>query len=405
MAELGRVAAEVRAAVGKAGGRRRGLARCLHGQGRLVPPRPGAAPARGVGRESRRRARGAPARRRSARLRGRLPRDGRGLHQGARRRLAGPSRSPPPDAHLQRGRLERPSPSPTSSLTRCASRWASSSQSACRRAPRSAVRPPSARCPASRRSAWRRSCPARRPASRSSSRREARRAHRRGFLPDLASRKKLAPARVPKLVDLALDELLSLQPSKLAKKLDGAQVVIVRSQEIDHAGETGFTFQARQVMDTVIDNLARAIRKLAAAGVEHAVVTADHGHLFFAADRDESMRTDAPGGDTSRAPSPLLDRTRRRTPRVRSRVGFGARLRVRPRLRLPVGRASSRPAATSRSTTAGPRLQELVIPVLTVRTKARGAGAPTSRPDGDRPARGSHQPHLQRDVHALARSR
>jgi hydroxypyruvate isomerase len=27
-----------------------------------------------------------------------------------------------------------------------------------------------------------------------------------------------------------------------------------------------FTFQARQVMDTVIDNLARAIRKLAAAG-------------------------------------------------------------------------------------------------------------------------------------------
>lgn len=118
------------------------------------------------------------------------------------------------------------------------------------------------------------------------------------FLPDLATRKKHAAARVPKLVDLALDELLSLQPSKLSKKLDGAQVVIVRSQEIDHAGETGFTFQARQVMDTVIDNLARALRKLAAAGIEHAVVSADHGHLFFANDRDESMRTNAPGGNT-----------------------------------------------------------------------------------------------------------
>jgi len=47
---------------------------------------------------------------------------------------------------------------------------------------------------------------------------------------------------------------------------------VVRSQEIDHAGETGFTFQARQVMDTVIDNLARAIRKLAATGMEQAVV-------------------------------------------------------------------------------------------------------------------------------------
>ena len=64
---------------------------------------------------------------------------------------------------------------------------------------------------------------------------------------------------------------MSLQPSRLAKKIEGAQVIVVRSQEIDHAGETGFTFQARQVMDTVIDNLARAIRKLAAAGVEHCV--------------------------------------------------------------------------------------------------------------------------------------
>ena len=117
------------------------------------------------------------------------------------------------------------------------------------------------------------------------------------FLPDLTARKKFAASRVPKLADIALDELLSLQPSRLAKKIEGAQVIIVRSQEIDHAGESGFTFQARQVMDTVIDNLARAIRKLAAAGVEHCVLTADHGHLFFPSDRDESMRIDAPGGD------------------------------------------------------------------------------------------------------------
>jgi hypothetical protein len=117
------------------------------------------------------------------------------------------------------------------------------------------------------------------------------------FLPDLVARKKFAAAHVPNLVDFSLDELLGLQPSKVAKKIDGAQVVIVRSQEIDHAGEKGFTFQARQVMDTVIDNLARAIRKLAAAGVEYAVVAADHGHLFFPLDRDESMRIDPPGGD------------------------------------------------------------------------------------------------------------
>lgn len=86
------------------------------------------------------------------------------------------------------------------------------------------------------------------------------------FLPDLANRKKFAAARVPKLADFALDEVLSLPASKLVKKIDGAQVVVVRSQEIDHAGEAGFSFQARQVMDTGIDNLARAIRKARGCG-------------------------------------------------------------------------------------------------------------------------------------------
>ena len=38
------------------------------------------------------------------------------------------------------------------------------------------------------------------------------------FLPDLAARKKFAAARVPNLVDVSLDELLRLQPSRLAKR-------------------------------------------------------------------------------------------------------------------------------------------------------------------------------------------
>jgi hypothetical protein len=201
------------------------------------------------------------------------------------------------------------------------------------------------------------------------------------FLPDLACRKKFAAARVPKLIDLALDELLSLQPSRLAKKLNGAQVVIVRSQEIDHAGEMGFTFQARQVMDTVIDNLARAIRKLSAAGVEHAVVTADHGHLFFASDRDECMRTDAPGGNT-------VDLHRRcwigrggATPpgcvRVSaSALGYASDLEF----VFPAGSGVFKAGGDLAFHPGGPSLQELVIPVLTVRTKVRESGRPSAGP-------------------------
>src|SRR3989441_1599480 len=42
------------------------------------------------------------------------------------------------------------------------------------------------------------------------------------FLPDLAARKKFAAARVTNLTDMTLDELLSLAPSKLTKKIEDA---------------------------------------------------------------------------------------------------------------------------------------------------------------------------------------
>jgi hypothetical protein len=201
------------------------------------------------------------------------------------------------------------------------------------------------------------------------------------FLPDLAARKKHATARVPKLVDLALDELLSLQPSKLAKKVEGAQVVLVRSQEIDHAGENGFTYQARQVMDTVIDNLARALGKLARAGIEHAVVSADHGHLFFATDRDESMRTDAPGGDTvelhRRCWIGRGGATSAGCVRVSaSQLGYASDLE----LVFPAATGVFKAGGDLAFHHGGPSLQELVIPVLTVRTKTRDSARPSAGP-------------------------
>ena len=192
------------------------------------------------------------------------------------------------------------------------------------------------------------------------------------FLPDLTARKKFAASRVPRLADIALDELLSLQPSRLAKKIEGAQVIIMRSQEIDHAGERGFTFQARQVMDTVIDNLARAIRKLAAVGVEHCVLTADHGHLFFPSDRDESMRIDPPGGNE-------IDLHRRcwigrggATPAgcvrvTASALGYESDLDF----VFPIGSGVFKAGGDLAFHHGGPSLQEMVIPVVTVRMKAR----------------------------------
>lgn len=201
------------------------------------------------------------------------------------------------------------------------------------------------------------------------------------FLPDLAARKKFTAARLPKMVDITLDELLGQQASKLSKKIQGAQIVIVRSQEIDHAGEAGFTIQARQVMDTVIDNLGRAIRKLAAAGIEHSVVSADHGHLFFHTDRDESMRIDAPGGDS-------VDLHRRcwigrggATPPGCVRVsaaalGYASDLDFVFPMACGVFKAGGDLAFHH----GGPSLQELVLPVVTVRFPRRASQPPKEQP-------------------------
>ena len=164
----------------------------------------------------------------------------------------------------------------------------------------------------------------------------------------------------------------------IAKQLADKQIVIVRSQEIDHAGETGFTVQARQVMDTVIDNLARALRRLAVADVEHTIITADHGHLFFAADRDPSLRIDAPGGATVELHRRCWIGRGGTTPAgcvrvAASALGYDSDLD----LVFPAGAGVFKAGGDLAFHHGGPSLQEMVVPVVTVRTKVAPAAMVT----------------------------
>ena len=195
------------------------------------------------------------------------------------------------------------------------------------------------------------------------------------FLLDLTARRRFAEGRVPGLVDLTLAELLGATTNKLESRLSGAQVVIVRSQEIDAAGEGGF-FQARRTMDTVIDDLVRAVKKLSSVGVQNAVVSADHGHLFGYSDREEALRVDAPGGAT-------VDLHRRcwigrggMTPPGAIRVsaatlGYDSDLD----LVFPPGTAVFKAGGDLGFHHGGPTLQELIVPVVTIRTAVPAAGA------------------------------
>ncbi len=113
---------------------------------------------------------------------------------------------------------------------------------------------------------------------------------------NLNERKRIWQGRVPDVVDLELDRVLSPSNSDLKRRIAGAPLVLVRSVEIDSMGEGGNTFLARQVMDTAINNVARAVRRLAGLGISRFVISADHGHLFVH-ERDESKRIDKPGGE------------------------------------------------------------------------------------------------------------
>jgi hypothetical protein len=108
---------------------------------------------------------------------------------------------------------------------------------------------------------------------------------------------KFLQGKVPGVVELPLGKVSELSAKKLESTVKGAPLVVVRSQELDALGEGADTGLARQVMDTVLGNIARAVRKLAAVGINRFILVADHGHLF-GEERGPEMTTTAPGGET-----------------------------------------------------------------------------------------------------------
>ena len=113
-------------------------------------------------------------------------------------------------------------------------------------------------------------------------------------LKDVNGRMKFLKAHVPDATDITLDRLLQQSPAKTSDKIGDARLLVIRSQEIDALGEKN-ELLARHLMDTVIGNIARAVRKLAKLGFERFVITSDHGHQFGNRKEDD-MKIDKPGG-------------------------------------------------------------------------------------------------------------
>jgi hypothetical protein len=189
----------------------------------------------------------------------------------------------------------------------------------------------------------------------------------------LGERMKYLKAVRPDAVDVDLGDLLQKSSRTLERRLADTPLVIVRSQSIDGLGEMDGGLLARQIMDTVIGNLARAIRKLARIGVEHFVITADHGHQFSIR-KEEDMLMDKPGGET-------VDQHRRcwagrggHTPAAATRVS-GAELGYDTDLDFifPKGLAVFRAGGDLAFHHGGPSLQEMIVPVVTLRIPSAAA--------------------------------
>ncbi len=105
-----------------------------------------------------------------------------------------------------------------------------------------------------------------------------------------------AKAEVPGLVETTLDKLVYELTRKKARELvGGAPVILVRSTEIDAAGEVLPSGLARRVMGSVLEDIRKAVLRLAEAGVSRFLVVSDHGHLFSFRRGDE-MTIEAPSG-------------------------------------------------------------------------------------------------------------
>jgi hypothetical protein len=99
------------------------------------------------------------------------------------------------------------------------------------------------------------------------------------------------------VADLVLDDLAQCSNKELKKKLGTADLVLVRSTEIDADGESDQLAASWGSFDMTLNVLQTAVAKLLHAGIQRVVITADHGFLAVR-QLGEDRRIDKPATGT-----------------------------------------------------------------------------------------------------------
>ena len=180
--------------------------------------------------------------------------------------------------------------------------------------------------------------------------------------------------------DAKLEELFPRPQKRVRDGVQQAALVLVTSQEIDELCEGDNVPLARRTMHDMLNELRRAFRILTGLGVENIIVAADHGFLF-GEDLGTEMLIDSPGGDTKDlhrrvwvglggSTNPALLRA------SLSEFGFKSDLDIATPWNLACFKVAGGAAAYFHG---GLSLQELIIPVITLKPKRKAQ----RRPYGD----------------------
>jgi hypothetical protein len=172
-------------------------------------------------------------------------------------------------------------------------------------------------------------------------------------------------------VDVRLHQLLDMKDAKLRERVGRASLLVVRSDDIDKAGEGTNLPSARRFMSSILDDVTRVAQRLARAGVTRMVFAADHGHVLL---------PEVLAGDVVREPAGEWSLSKRRC-RLGRAAGSADGVRVFPAAHLgvhgPVKQVALATgfrvfAAGSAYFHEGMSLQECVVPSVVLEVQAKG---------------------------------
>ena len=181
---------------------------------------------------------------------------------------------------------------------------------------------------------------------------------------------RLRAAQGDKVLDRTLEVVAGQGEKELKRALGDADLLLVRSQELDAAGESGMLNAAWAQFNAVLDLLRNLVARLGQAGVRRIVIAADHGFVTLSRGLGPNRSIDPPAGGTGR-----LHRrgwvgkgasTTESTLRV-SLASTGAPSDV--DLIVPRGLAVFRAGGSKQFFHGGLSPQELVVPVIVVDTE------------------------------------